>query len=248
MTTRRFNYTNQQRILPADLLVSIVDEKPPQVSVAATLGDYALPADAPVVLEAYADWTESRHDLGTVGNLKGDKPILLEEFDSADGIRFRIKVLGTGAQAGLILAEADRIAPVEEEAKSGGQSFVRIYSTDTGGECWRLRFDGSGPLLQFSSALADWRSLLRTDSVRALILPVVLRGILRRAVAEGPDEGDGKWVVEALRLGRTLARAEPPDDEDDDALEEWLDDACSAFGDRISALDSVQVLPQGADE
>ena len=232
MTTRRFNYTKQQRILQADILVSIVSEQPPTVTVGATLDGYELPSEAAVVLEAYALETESRHDLGTVGKLRDGGRIVLDDFESPEGLRFRIKVLGRGATEGLILAEADRIAPVEEEKQQGGRSFVRVRSGDVGGEAWALKFDSAGPLLVMSKDLGDWKSLLRNDMVRGLMLPAILREILQKAIEEGEGEDDGDWTTIALRRGRLLAGGDPPSADEHEAVEDWIDDACSAFGRR----------------
>lgn len=248
MTTRRFNYTKQLRIAQADILISVRDTRPPAASFTLALESYELPPDAPVVVEAYADWTQTRFEVGSVAHLKTTEPLLLSEFDSADGIRFRVKVLGTGEQGGLILAEADRISPVEEQTAPEGRSFVRVRSADTGHEVWRLRFDEAGPVVEVSDKLADWRSSVRSDAFRALVLPSVLRSLLREAVTTGEGDDSGDWSADAVRVGRSLTGSEPPDPEDSDALDDWCDDACSRMAKNVLALEAARVLLEGTEE
>lgn len=248
MTTRRFNYTKKVRIAQSDVLVSVRDSRPPSVSIAVALEGYDLPPHAPVVVEAYADWTQSRFEVGTVSRLETTGALILDDFDTADGVRYRVKVLGTGAQAGLILAEADRISPVEEQTASEGRSFVRVRSGDTDHEVWRLRFDESGPVLEISDKLPDWRSSVRSDAFRSLILPSVLRSLLRTAVAMGEDDDAGDWSADALRLGRSLTRSEPPDPDDSEALDYWCDEACSRMAKNALAIEAARALLEGTEE
>lgn len=248
MTLRRFNYTDQIRIAQADVLLSLTGLAPPEVSIVLNLTEYRLPPDAIVVLEAYADWTQSRHELGTVRNMNAATPIRLSDFDSPAGVRFRVKVLGVGEAKGLILAEADRLAPVEEQSAPEGRSFVRVKPADTGNEAWRLRFDESGPVLEISERVEDWKALVRTEAFRALVLPGVLRVILLEAISVGDADNSNDWAADALRVGRTLTRAEPPTADAGDAVDDWCDMACSQLGSSLSAAEIARMLVEGIDE
>jgi hypothetical protein len=248
MTTRRFNYTKQVRIAQSDVYVSVNAVRPPTAMIAVSLEEYGLPRDAPVVVEAYADWTQSRFEIGTVGRMLTSDPLVLTDFDSADGIRFRVKVLGTGVQSGLILAEADRISPVQEQTAPEGRSFVRVRSADTGHEVWRLRIDEAGPVVELSDKLPDWRSSIRSDAFRALVLPSVLRSLLKAAVGVGEEEEAGGWTSDAIRLGRSLARSDAPAHDDADALDDWCDEACSQLAKNALAIDAARSILEGSEE
>ena len=159
MTIRRFNYTGCKRIAQRDVSVAVTSEgEVNQASVIANLSTYDLPTGAPVVFEAFADWTLMRFAMGTAGIPKTEGKFVLSEFDSPEGISFRLKVLGAAEQEGLILAEADRLSPVPSDIAREAHSFVRVRPTDLGAVGWQLVFDDSGPLLQVNDRLEDWRA------------------------------------------------------------------------------------------
>lgn len=248
MTVRRFNYTEQVRIAQADILLSLVGASPPTVSVSLDLSSYKLPDDALIVLEAYADWTQSRFLLGTVAAIRDVITVPLDDFDVAEGIRFRVKVLGTGLAKGLILAEADRLSPVDEDTAPDGKSFVRVRPADTGGELWRLRIDEAGPVLEISQKLDDWKATARSEAFRALVIPSLMRSILREAIPVADPEAQGDWAADAIRVGAALARCSPPVSGDDEALDDWCDLACSRLGADLGANELARHLFDGGDE
>jgi hypothetical protein len=80
--------------------------------------DLDLPDDVRVVVEAYRQTSYERAECGTIGKLESAKVAELSRVSSADGLRLRVKVVGTGeSDYGRILAVADRLRP--ESAKVG---------------------------------------------------------------------------------------------------------------------------------
>ena len=110
---RRFNYTNRVRILHEDVRFSLHDEGGCwSFDAVLNLGDYELPADALVCVEAYRQTTWMRFDYGTVSEQVVPANRGLTEFDSPEDIRFRVRVTSRGTEEdphGLLLAEADRV-------------------------------------------------------------------------------------------------------------------------------------------
>lgn len=230
MTTRRLNYTGCQRIRRADVQISVDStENPLRFDYLFDLAAYEFPASAQLIVEAYAHWTLMRFDCGTVANPKPvDEPVL-REFATAEGLRFRLKAVGIGEQAGLILGEADQISPADITGKTVASSFLTVIPADLGDIVWRLSFSGPQPVLLINSRVGDWRSFLRRGEVRSLILPEIFRQLLDEAIRNESDvldeEGWQKVVVELAPAG---AGARPsPDDEE--AVADWISESVQKF-------------------
>ncbi len=249
MTTRRFNYTDCIRIHQEDVRVELTRDTEQPVAVAAVdLARYELPPESSIILEAYADWTLMRFSLGRVSAPTGVTDLVLDEFDSPEGIRFRLKVLGTGEQDGLILAEADRIVPVAAEPIREGRSFVIVRPEDLGGVPWKLDLAESGPVLQVDSSFSDWHSVVRSMAFRSLVLPAVLRDMLLKAVDEGVDDEDGSWTNHCFALASHLGFGDPPSPSSDtDEIDEWVDDVVSRFCRSHDLMDQAILALEGGE-
>lgn len=233
MTTRRFNYTECQRIPKRNVVVAIDDDDQGyELSLTYDIADLGLPDNAEVVVEAYADWTVMRFSCGTVGEPSVPKSMSLTEFDSAEGIRCRLKVLGVGQQSGLILAEADAIQPSDASDPSTGRSFVVVRPGDLGSVVWKLTFDEGAPILLLNERLGDWKSFLANAGVRALVLPEVVRQLLREAIERGSDDEETDWPAMCEELAAGLGFGSLPSSDEDDDTEDWVDDVVRKFAQR----------------
>ena len=236
MTTRRLNYTGCQRIRRSDIVVCVDERTPPTFTLAHSLDGYEFPGNARVVVEAQAHWTLMRFECGTLESPSSGDPLALGDFDSPDGIRFRLKVIGTGHDAGLILGEADGIRPLDSEGREDARSFLAVQPADLGHVPWRLSLVGAVPLLQINDKISDWRSFMRRPEVRALLLSELYRQLLREAQRNPPDaEASDAWQFAALDM--VPAAAGPrPSPVDEDAVEAWVDDAVRLFAGRHKLL------------
>lgn len=233
MTTRRFNYTGAQKIKQSDVEI-VLDRDGDDLAFDASynLASYRMPETAEVVIEAYADWTVMRFLFGTIGMKHTPDSLVLTDFDYAEGIRFRLKVLGTGDQSGMILAEADKIRPSDLTESEDARSFVVVRPVDLGSVVWRMVFDEAQPVLQINERLGDWRSFLRRGPVRSMIVPEVLRQILREAIADVADDDDtDSWSRNAMKLATASAGSQPRVDDEDD-VERWIDEVVRKFAHR----------------
>lgn len=246
MTTRRLNYTGCVRILRSDVQISVDASDPPTFEHAFDLAGYEFPADARVVIEAQAHWTLMRFDVGAASDKPDSAPVSLSEFESPDGIRFRLKVIGVGDIAGLILGEADGVSAADADGREDSRSFLAVQPAELGDVAWRLSFAGTEPLLQINEKLGDWRSFMRRPEVRALVLPELFRQLLAEALDNPPDsEAADTW--QAATLGMVAVSAGPrPTGSDPDALEVWIDAAVSAFARRHRFLRGVLDMADGA--
>jgi hypothetical protein len=237
MTTRRLNYTGCQRIRRSDIAVSMADSSiPPAFTLAHSLHEYEFPGDARVVVEAQAYWTLMRFECGTVDSPLSPDRLVLSNFDSPDGLRFRVKVIGTGEDAGLILGEADGIRAADPVGREEARSFLAVQPADLGHVAWRLFLDGGVPLLQINDKIPDWRSFMRRPEVRALMLPELYRQLLREAQRNPADaEASDAWQFAVLDM--VPAAAGPrPSPSDEDAFEAWVEDAVRLFAGKHKLL------------
>ena len=113
MAVRRLNYTGRKRLPLADLRFAIQPEVggAPLFSTNINLGHLKLPPNADVYVEAYRQTTWMRFRFGTVGDVRPVDELKLTEFDSPEGVLFRVRVTSPIENRGLLLAEADRIRP-----------------------------------------------------------------------------------------------------------------------------------------
>lgn len=231
MTTRRLNYTGAKRIKHSDVEI-IVDrgEHSLAFDAAYNLVQYQLPETAEVVVEAYLEWNVMRFPFGTVGMRRVPESLALTEFENSEGILFRLKVLGTGDQSGLILAEADKIRPADLTQRENAKSFIAVRSANLGAVVWRLTFDPD-PVLEINERLGDWQSFVRRSAVRAFILPEVVRQVMREAL-ENEDEDENSWQFSAMKLVPASC-GEAPRLDDEDEVERWVDEVVRKFAHRF---------------
>lgn len=249
MPTRRFNYTDCRRIPRSCFLITLDrTTDPPRVSATIDLSTLELPSTADVVLEAYVDWTVMRFRYGTVDVIEADTEHELTEFDSTEGVRFRVKVLGTDTLAGLILAEADAIRPSEISEPESGHSFVLVRPSDLGSVVWRLTLDENLPILHINERIGDWKSFLSFAGVRALLLPEVLRQLLREAAKRGSDaDAEADWPRYCELLASGLGFGSLPSGEDDEETERWVDEVVRKFAQKHRLWSGIEDLLHAGD-
>ncbi len=247
MTTRRLNYTGCQRIRRADIAISVESgDSQPRIECAFDFEGYDFPQSAAVVVEAQAHWTLMRLDFGTVAR-PSTESFALSEFASVDGVLFRVKVISGAEKAGLILGEADGIRPAEDNALQDARSFLPVQPAELGHISWRLSFAGSEPLLQINKRISDWRSFLRRQEVKSLVLPEVYRQLLLEALTNPADaEAEDAW--QAAVLSTVSAAAGPrPAPEDADECEAWVETATSLFAAKHKLFRGVEQWLGGAE-
>ena len=236
MPVRTLNYTNRKRIRREDARVTIREKRDGYAfDIALRLAGYALPGDAKVYLEAHRQGQYMRFDVGQIGALRISEDRLLRDFDSIEGVLFRIKVVASGEPHGLLLAEADQIRPRDSDTEDDGRiCLLRVKSDENmGDEVWQLEFDDHQALLKVNSKLGDWRAVARDRVFLALVYPSILRSVLLRILAqekhwdtEDPEDWRSRW----LRFAESLPGVGGvPSGSDEACLEDWIEDAVAAF-------------------
>jgi len=136
MPVRTLNYTNRRRIRRKDARITIHEEKNGIIFDAGlNLGDYDLPAEARIFVEAYRQTQYMRFDFGKVGAMRIPVDRFLRDFDSPEGVLFRVKVVTSAAPHGLLLGEADQIRPRKStEEDQNRMPLLPVVPEDLGDE------------------------------------------------------------------------------------------------------------------
>jgi len=236
---RRLNYTGRIKIYRADLQLGTV-ESGGDLSFNANLRltDYELPAEALVFVEAYKQTTWMRFSYGTVAALQPPADRRLAEFDTADGIRFRVKVTQSHDEH-ILLAVADRIPLALPTEDAASESLLPVTGAELGDELWQLDIDNGEPeLLVNCTAASDWHELSLSPVFIALVYPAVLRLVLTRVLEDGhrDTDDDEDWRSKWLRFATLLPGVDPnlPQKDDDPVAKRWTEDAVAAFAKKLS--------------
>ena len=179
-----------------------------------------------------------RFDFGQVGAIAPAKQRDLSQFESPDGLLFRVKVTPNG-DIHTLLAEADRIPLARPEQTEGERKpLLPVKSQKLGDEIYRLDFS-DGPLLLFNSDAGNYADIGLSPAFMSLVYPGVFREILNRVLLidkheydANADEWKSHWVKFAL-LHPGLG--ELPEPEDPDGRTDWIDKAVSAFAKQLQA-------------
>lgn len=238
MPVRRLNYTNRKKINLSDIRISISDKSASSVSFDAdmTLSEYGLPKDALVFIEAYRQTSWMRFGCGTAGDIQLPADRQLTEFDSPEGILFRVRVTSVKDPAGLLLAEADRIRPqAQQDEDSDRVPLLPARAENIGHRIFRVDLTDN-PILVVNSGLPNWKSAIRGPVFISLVYPAVMRQILTHIFrAEGgfdPDEDtDGSgWRAQWIKFATALPTGlDFPAEVDQEQIDEWIEGAVDAF-------------------
>lgn len=255
MTTRRLNWTSRKRISRESVAIALqrADGRT-AFSADLRLTELRLPPDSRVVVEAYRQTGYMRFDYGSVGLVAPPHSTWLSNFEPAENVLFRVKVLGTGPLEGRILAEADQLRPTDPEERLSTREPLLIPRGDNlGEEVWRIVIDdgAQAPELLVNSELGDWRSIAISPHFIWFVYPQVFRQILT-VILEGdiPDEADTQgWRSRWLRFAAGLPGL-PRVPEEGSLTEErsiWIESAVQAFCRALRFKDRFQTLVLGGE-
>jgi hypothetical protein len=230
---RRYNYTARREIKPGDVRVSI-QEAPLRFDATVDIEDYRLPKNAKVFVEAYRQTTWMRFDFGTVGTIRPADDRHLTDFETSEGLLFRLKVTATGDTTGRLLAVADQLRySVGPQDDPTAESLLPVKPQDLGDEIYRIDYTGTRPLLLVNRQLGDFRSLVRAPQFVSLVYPQVMRDVLSRILLVDQHDADddaGNWQAQWLRFASRMAgRDSPTQGAGEDLFDDWINEAVASF-------------------
>lgn len=251
---RRYNFTGRKKINLADAQV-FIDENPLRFQAALQLADYGLPADARVFVEAYRQTNWMRFEFGSVGSLEALGDCRLIEFDTREGILFRVRVTSSSEPEGSLLAEADQISPNRrgETGEEARDPLLPIKPEDLGDEIFRVDYGDGPPILKVNNRFGDWRALVRHPAFVCFALPQALREILVRILwieEYYETDDDSAWQARWLRFAAVIpGSSEPPESKDErDRFDDWINEAVRAFGRMHGMKDRFNMFWAGGGE
>lgn len=250
MSVRHFNYTERKRLLHADTSIALT-RRDEEVSFDAQLrlDNYGFPGNSAIVVEAYRQTSLRRYSFGTAASPSPQGSTRLDGFPDVESLLFRIKIIDPAN--GKLLAEADKIKPVDPD---GGErpSLLRVRSDNLSGEAWKLAFEDDHPVLVVEKSYGPYQSLLASPHFRWLVLPQLLRSLLKRAMLEDLDEllddSSASWQYAVVRQARVLTGTNPPDGDDEQQVDDWITSAVRAFCRRHGLAQRYHAEVFGGDE
>jgi len=238
---RRFNYTNRLRIRRKDVRIKVRDEGGQLAFDAdlSALADYELPPESLVFVEAYRQASWMRFGFGQAGAITPAKNRLLTQFDSPEGIKFRVKVTPQG-DVHTLLAEADAIPLAKPEQKDGERTpLLPVKPQKLGDEIYRLDFSGQDgrPLLLINTEAGNYADIGRAPAFVSLVYPAVFREILIRVLLVDKHDDDANphdWRSQWLRFASLHpGLGELPEPDEADERGQWIEKAVAAFSKQL---------------
>lgn len=238
---RRINFTNRIRIRRKDVRITLLEEDGKLAFIAdlSQLAEYELPPESSVFVEAYRQTNWMRFNFGQVGAITPDKDCELSQFDSPDGIHFRVKVTQNGDMH-MLLAEADGIPLVHPDQDEDKRiPLLPVKPQKLTEEIYRLDFSGGPPLLLINTDVGNYVQIGRCPVFVSLVYPGVFREILVRILlienCDDDSNPDG-WMSQWLRFATLFpGLGELPDKEDIEECADWIDKAVAAFSKKLQA-------------
>jgi hypothetical protein len=236
---RRFNYTDRIRIHRKDVRITLREEAGKFTFDAdlSALSEYELPSNSFVFVEAYRQTNWMRFDFGLVGAITPATQRDLSQFETPDGLLFRVKVTPNG-DIHTLLAEADRIPLARPEQDDGERTpLLPVKGQKLGEEIYRLDFSDDRPLLLINSDAGNYVNIGRSPAFMSLVYPGVYREILNRVLLIDQHDDDANqddWRSQWVKFAELQpGLGELPGPEDIDGRSDWIDKAVTAFAKQL---------------
>lgn len=247
---RAFNYTDRKKVPAGAVSVTVNDDTPDGIPTfdANLEGLTALGLDPRnrIILEPYVVSTSMRFDCGLIGKPTLPDDRRLPDIDQGASIRFRILVIDESSDPCQIVAsgKVSTADPDDENLRS----IIRLTETASLGErLWKLDLDDDAlPELLINSKIPGMKGrLLKDPLVQGLVLPAVVRELLRAAYSSSATD-ETTWVSAWTTYAEGLAGKKAPTDSSE--LDDFIDDCVQAFCAQHRFAERVVSSMKGKDD
>jgi hypothetical protein len=239
---RKFNYTDRTRIERKDVEINLQNEDERLFFTVNlnNLPSYGFPPQSLIFIEAYRQTNWMRFSFGKISSPNPIGDFCLNDFDSAEGILFRIKIIEND-KSHKIIGSADAIPFVKPISKlETRESLLPVQPSNELGELiYMLDFREGNPKLLINKYAGDYNVIARSSSFISLVYPEVFRHILTNILinqgdfADDTQEWQKKWVSFA-KCHRGVG--ELNDNYDEDEKNEWINSVIKVFAKNIKCL------------
>ena len=237
---RRINSTGRRRIPHRCIDVVMPDglaDEPLMANISLDLRDQGFPGSASVVFEAYRRSSGMRFDLGTIDAPCIPDPIILDKIDRSGSVLFRLKVVDSQTESGLLIGSAERIRPKGEGKDERRRSLLPVRYSDMQSDVWKVEIEhGDRPILFINKRIPEVRNKLQTDPVmQGVLLPAAFRFVLQELVrltdSEAYDDDQSDWKKDWLEFCRISfgIQDDPRDFDNDTEKRDWIDNVVQQF-------------------
>ena len=238
----RLNFTERMTLPDAAVAISVDPTALPLLVRInqLTLSD-ALPDSAQVSVEAYRSSTGhyERLSFGEAAPFKSGAGLglarPLSRIETAEGLRFRLKIVEAGG--GRLLAEADGLRAIEESDERAVDDLFPVVPKSLNGELWRVAFAPEGPELWVEKLLNQEGVFLWTlPAFQALALPTALRQVAERMLRnrEAQDDWHERWRIFLVSLHVAFAEAMEPDEDGEPLSDDEIDQLTCALAEAFA--------------
>lgn len=240
MSIRRLNYTKRKKLTldQVHIALSPAGQGRLRMFTADLTLPSGLPGDARIFVEAYrsSPAARMRFDYGTVSALQAPpagQRQLTEFDDDLPPPLFRVKITDNNEQPGRLVADAQRIRPLDPDEQPDKQRGI-LYTMwrDNDGLVWELDIldEVRGPVLYIDQTADPYKELPGRIEFKALVYPEIMRRMLTRALADDSRDDPEGWQHTWLQFPRqTFGFMDPPPTRDDlDENKDWVDTAVRA--------------------
>lgn len=252
-----FNYTGRKRLDTStfDIYIYEKDQEASELEIALNrdeIPEDEIPEDAMAWVEAYRGSKMMRFKLGKLTDCRNER-FVLNEFDPAEPVLFRIKLVDENDHKHPIKGWRDQIRPVVYDASGQKKkSVLPVYpSGDLGNIIWRINWDDpSRPVLQVNNKInaRNITSIVAKDAdFAALVFPQVIREVLSYLLKEGfDDDEENEWIIFAENLvGESCERGDYGSETDNNRVEDWIEKVVERFGVETDLINRYNKFKEG---
>lgn len=252
-----FNYTGRKRLDNSTFQIEIHEQKKGDSKLKVNLfkeNITDIAKGAVTWIEAYLGSKMMRFCLGNWDETD-EHTFTLSDFDVAEHLLFRIKIVDESDAKHPIKGWRDRISPVVYDVNGRQKkSVLPVKPVDLGDIAWRLDWeDSKRPILFVNSRINDARnveSIVKNDpDFSALVFPEVIREVLNRLLlVENADEDDeNEWITFACNLvGAPFEREEGDDYKNEELVNKWVENVAQKFGQKTELISRYKRFKEGA--